>query len=188
MKLMAMLLALSFVPQAFSQEGLRSRQVVLKGVLFRSGGDGGLNSLSDKSVQGLCEEGVAVAYYLYPSVDFSNSGTHHCSNGVLEYKAGYFNSKQVKDILLDVMKAANGENGPVLVHCWNGWHASGEVSAYALRQFCGWNGDQAARYWADSIGDRENLGKYGFILKRIREFVPFVDITIAEEVRASICP
>ena len=35
----------------------------------------------------------------------------------------------------------------MLVHCWNGLHYAGMVSALALRQFCGFSAEQAEAYW-----------------------------------------
>lgn len=193
MKISALFLALAATlllqPSAeAAKDGLRSKQTVLKGALIRAGGAGGQNSITNNTLAGLCEEGVSSAYYLYPKVGFTNKGVHSCGRGTIEYKGGSFNAKGARPILLEVMNAANGRQGPVLVHCWNGWHAAGEVAAYALMQFCGWSGDQAANYWADTIADRRNIGKYGSVLNRIRTFKPYGDIGVTDAVRANICP
>jgi hypothetical protein len=40
-------------------------------------------------------------------------------------------------VLLETIFAAikDSEMGPIYMHCWNGWHASGYISALSLRQF-----------------------------------------------------
>jgi len=175
-------------PAEAAKDGLRTRLTVLEGTLIRAGGAGGQNSLSDNTVQSLCEEGISTAFYLYPSASFTNKGSHSCGQGSLDYKGGGFMAKSVRPILVEVMNAANGRQGPVLVHCWNGWHAAGEVAAYALMQFCGWSGEQAADYWADTLVDKHNLPKYGSIMKRIRAYSPYSDIGVSPAVQAKICP
>ena len=43
--------------------------------------------------------------------------------------------------------AINDSVGPVYLHCWNGWHASGYISALILKQFCGMSDIEATAYW-----------------------------------------
>jgi hypothetical protein len=189
MKTLSLSLLLSLIAlTAQATPGLRSEKTVLNGVLIRAGGPGGMHSMATSTVLRLCEEGVTSAYYLYPSMNFTNQGTYTCSRGKIEYKGGSFTAKGVRPILEEVMEDANKGSGEVLVHCWNGWHGAGEVSAYALMQFCDWSGDQAADYWAQNISDKSNLGKYSSVMNRIRRFQPFRDLRVSESVKARICP
>jgi hypothetical protein len=176
----------SATPQATI--GLRRERVVLKGTLLRAGGPGGRRSASDATIEALCEQGVRTAYYLYPGENFSNRGTHRCGRGSTEYKGASFRSPGVREILADVAASAQNRDGPILVHCWNGSHAAGEVAAYALMQFCGWSGRQAARYWEDTLHDKENLSRYGSSLKRIRAFRPDPKLEISPAAQTAICP
>lgn len=178
----------SFSLSAEATPGLRSEMTVLRGAFIRAGGPGGQKDLDKSALQALCEQGVSVVYYLYPSINFRNKGSYNCGSNTLEYKGAGFMGKNVKPIMQDIARSAGSGAGPVLAHCWNGWHASGEVAAYALIQFCGWSGNQAAQYWANNIADKKNIGKYGSIMKRIAAFQGFSDIRLSEQERARICP
>lgn len=167
---------------------LRYRQTVLEGAMIRAGGPGGTQSLPDSLVNSLCEEGVSKIFYLYPEQNFFNRGPHRCSQGTLNYEGGAFRGPGIRTVLEAVQKAANGQSGPVLVHCWNGWHGAGEISAYALMQFCDWSGEKAANYWIKGVQDKGNLGKYGSIINRIRSFQPFSGIRVSESTKSRICP
>lgn len=175
-----------------AQAGLRAEMRVLQGALHRAGGSGGMNDLDTATLNNLCERGFRKVFYLYPSQKFRNQGTHTCTvNGEtrrLDYVGGGFLPKTVKPILVEAARSAENGEGAVLAHCWNGWHASGEVAAYALMQLCNWSGDQAAKYWADNVGDKGNLPKYASIPKRIRSFVPFSDVRISDSAKARVCP
>jgi len=189
---MKLALCLSFLSCFFlthaQAAGLRFEKTVIRGGLIRAGGPGGQKDLPLDVLNGLCERGISKAYYLYPSINFRNKGVHTCSRGSITYTGGAFTANGVRPILADVARAAQNGTGPVLVHCWNGWHATGEVAAYALIQLCDWSGDRAAQYWAANISDKGNLAKYGSILKRIRNFQPFPGIRISDSVKASACP
>ncbi len=182
-----LLLSLLCTP-AFAGSGLRYEKTVLEGALIRAGGPGNRHSLSNETVKGLCEAGVRKAFYLYPTEGFSNRGTHSCSRGSIEYTGGNFRGSGVGPILQEVHASITRGTGPVLVHCWNGWHAAGEVAAYALQQFCDWSGARAADYWAENIADRRNLGKYGKILSRIRAFKPSSELRLSASQQARVCP
>jgi hypothetical protein len=173
---------------AFAGTTLRYRQTVLEGALIRAGGAGGTHSLTDNIVNNLCEEGVSKIFYLYPDQNFSNAGVHRCAHGSVNYLGGAFRGPKIRAVLEAIQDAATGKTGPVVVHCWNGWHATGEISAYALMQFCDMSGDRAAQYWANNIGDKGNLGKYGSIVNRIRNFQPLPGLRVSDSVKARICP
>lgn len=185
-----LLLAAAFVASspAFAAMNMRSRATVIQGALIRAGGPGGAKSAPAQTIQSLCEEGVRKVFYLYPEENFSTRGNYSCSKGTTEYLGGAFRGPQVKGVLTEVAKSANEGKGPVLVHCWNGWHAAGEISALALIQFCDWSGERAANYWVDGIKDKGNLGKYGSIINRIRSFRPIPGLRLSDSAKASRCP
>lgn len=184
------LLALAFLSAApaFAGTQMRSRATVIKGALIRAGGPGGAQSAPASTIQGLCEEGVRKVFYLYPENNFNTRGTYRCSRGTTEYTGGAFRGPAVKGVLAEVLRSANEGGGPVLVHCWNGWHAAGEISALALIQFCDWSGQRAADYWVKGIQDKGNLGKYGSIINRIRNFQPIPGLRFSDSQKASRCP
>jgi hypothetical protein len=171
----------------FAGDSLRYDMDVLPGLFVRAGGPGGKKSLPVGLLENLCAQGVGTVFYLYPSESFTTKGTYSCGNNQLAYKGSGFIGKASRPVLEAIASAAQNNGGPVVAHCWNGWHASGEVAAYALMQFCDWSGEQAAQYWADNIGDSGNLGKYKSILKRIKNFEVFGDLKFNESQKNKYC-
>lgn len=167
---------------------LRYEQEVLKGLFFRAGGAGGRRSLQVEILNQLCSEGVSTVFYLYPSESFTTRGEYTCGSHRLVYTGSGFKNQESRPVLEAIYRAANNNSGPIIAHCWNGWHASGEVAAHALMQFCGWSGDQAAQYWADNIGDRGNLGNYGSITRRISRFTPDPSLQFTAQQKQRYCP
>jgi hypothetical protein len=80
--------------------------------------------------------------------------------------------RTLPNILKDVLESIRSpDKGPVLVHCWNGLHYAGMVSALALRQFCGFSGEQAEAYWRTNA----NRGaSYPLIMANIHNFKPIL--------------
>jgi protein tyrosine/serine phosphatase len=70
------------------------------------------------------------------------------------------------------------QHGPIYLHCWNGWHASGYISALALKQFCGTTDEAAVQYW-DKNTDGQN---------KIRAFIPRQKFNISSDIQKNICP
>lgn len=188
MRFLILSLACLASTSAFAGSSMRNMQTVIKGALIRAGGPGGAMSANDGAINQLCENGVRKVLYLYPDENFSNRGAHRCSRGTTVYDAGYFRGANVKSTLAEIQKSAMENSGPVVVHCWNGWHAAGEISAVALIQFCDWSGDRAANYWVQGVKDKGNLGRYGSIITRIRNFRPIPGLRFSDSVKASRCP
>ncbi|MCB0412568.1 MAG: hypothetical protein KDD22_08590 [Bdellovibrionales bacterium] len=190
MKKTIVLLVSTFLlsPLTFAKDKLRATEEVLKGVYTRAGGPGGKVSLSENLLEDLCKKGYGTAIYLYPTENFTTKGNHPCGKNTLAYVGGGFRKGAEFGPLEKIYAAINGNGGPVVAHCWNGWHASGELAAKALMQFCDYSGQQAADYWAATIGDKGNLKKYGSILKRIKAFKPRTDLKISSSTQAQICP
>lgn len=176
-----------FSSLAIAGDGLRYEQEVLPGLFIRAGGPGGKKSLPIDLLEELCTKGYGSVFYLYPSESFNTKGNYSCGNHQLSYLGSGFMGKSARPVLEAVASAAQNNSGPVIAHCWNGWHASGEVAAYALMQFCDWSGEDAAQYWADNIGDKGNLGKYKSILKRIKNFSVFSDLKFTEAQKTKYC-
>ncbi len=195
-KLMTLILCMITAGAVQAQTNIKSLQKVryvkpvLMDVLYRGGGPGGQVLLPAPALSSLCEAGFSSSIYLYPEKNKA-SKTVGCTDQTgkgneLVYSQVEF--RNMRPILDQVYKSITTGTGPVYVHCWNGWHASGEVAAKALMQFCGWSGAEAGKYWANNIGDQGNLPKYGGIIKRIAAFQPYADLKISAAQQNEICP
>lgn len=179
--------------------GTRNFRVVLPGVLYRGGANNAylksprsnINPLPIVGLKNLCKEEFSTAVYLY---------TEHFSRApqsvVCEDKDRAFNTLKYKQY------AAAGENekilgliynrikgrlkGPIYVHCWNGWHASGLISGMALKQFCGWTNSQVEAYWVRNTDG--NSSGHPRTRARLRHFKPYLKYAITNEERALVCP
>ncbi len=169
-------------------QGLRDFKPVLDGVLYRGGGPGGRVELQDKTqLKALCEQGFENSVYMYPD-NFSHNRSVSCSNGQINYSvfgSSILNKKSIYIFLKNLQQTIVEKRGPTFVHCWNGWHASGEISAYALMQFCGWSGQAAGKYWQANVGDRK---PYPSIVSRISRFQSYSDLNISQQDQSRICP
>jgi hypothetical protein len=95
---------------------------------------------------------------------------------------------EVRLILERVHHCATGLGScPIYVHCWNGWHASGLISAVALRQFCDFSAEQAMAYWIDGT-DSPGNSNYPKLKEAIGEFKPIPELSIPSTLQERICP
>jgi hypothetical protein len=196
------LLFVAFLPQrslaqsAAQEKGvayIKDYKEAMPGVLLR-GGSRGARALSEEQLQRLCEDGVGHAIYTYDT-GFKQAPARTCIRkdgkpGRIEYS--YFRfldsagiSASMKAIHNSIINPAAGS---VFVHCWNGWHASGEIAAMALKQFCDYTDEQAISNWKENIGDKGNLPNYGRVLARIRNFQPDAQLRIGLQAQRSVCP
>ncbi len=142
--------------------GTRNFRVVLHGVLYRGGANNhahrtnprdNRNPLQEDGLDNLCKEGFGTAIYTYERGFETAVRQRRCSSVRSEMNnLGYVHVSPIDEmsryeILKLIHRAAEDtREGPVYVHCWNGWHSSGFTAAVALMQFCGLTGDQAAAY------------------------------------------
>ncbi len=182
--------------------GTRNFRAVLNGVFYRGGANNAFlkprardnrNPLPQVGIDNLCEEGFGTAIYLY-STNFNTAPqatrcrTFDNADNTFSYKqisvlSGEAKVKEVLSIIHQHIR--NPRLGPVYAHCWNGWHASGMAGGAALRQFCGFTGEQAARYWTQNI-DGHEMGES--VRNRLRAFQPYAEFQISAEERRAICP
>ena len=160
---------------------------VLPGALYRGGGTGGKVPLGEASLKALCEAGFSTAVYAYTE-NWRSINPIHCTNArtgqpnTLTYIAGAGPSAAFKPVFLRKVREVieNPSLGPVFVHCWNGLHASGELAAIALRQFCGWSGTNASNYWLRHAR--------GFpLISRINSYSPVSSLAVSEQVQSVLC-
>jgi hypothetical protein len=185
--------------------GTRNFRYVLRNVVFRGGANNALhrtkprdnrNPLPVDGLRNLCTEGFGTAVYLY-SRNFSSAPSQvKCqrngpSDGSLSYRQLSPISRTEMRKILETVHAAilrPAEVGPVYLHCWNGWHASGLASALALRQFCGVDADAAVQYWERNTDGHNRENGYAGFREQIRDFTPYRDLDISAARRLEICP
>lgn len=184
--------------------GTRNFREILAGVAYRGGANNkwhrtasrdNRNPLPADGLGNLCEEGFAHSFYLY-STNFENApAITQCSSPrsesqVLLYRQRNPTDEQDSYEMLKTVYETIKDNsrGPVYLHCWNGWHASGLIAAKILRQFCGLSAEEAVRYWDRNTDGHNSEPRYEGIRQRIREFVPYPEFAITGSEAAAICP
>lgn len=184
--------------------GSRNVRPILHGVAYRGGANNYFhkeakrnnhNPLPDDGVKNLCKEGFSGSIYLYrknwetaPPIT-----TCDCVNGAKNkmdyYQYDYFDDKHVYEMIELVYKSAiDSTRGPVYLHCWNGWHASGFISAVLLKQFCGFSDLEATAYWDLGTDGANNSPRYNSIRQRIMDFEPISEFIISDSLGNAICP
>lgn len=185
--------------------GTRNVRAVLNGVYYRGGANNAYhregkrnnsNPLPDDGLSNLCQEGFGTALYMYPTrydtaPPTETCTTHAGADGHLEYgqiSVLHGRRSDIRKILESVLEhVRNPALGPMYVHCWNGWHASGYVAAVALRQFCGFTGDQGVKYW-NSTAKGASKAEHDSTRERIKKFQPFPEYELTPEEKAAVCP
>lgn len=160
--------------------GLRNYRVVIPGVLYRGGNlSGGQLPLNETGLKSLADKGFSAAVYMYPySWEKRPTATHGVE--YTNFGPDTRSRPHVKKFLEKVKDIIENKKGPMYVHCWNGWHASGEMASYALIQFCGMTPQQAQAYWFANVPNGKIL--------RIQKFQLFDDLKISAEDASRICP
>jgi len=182
--------------------GTRNFREVLNGVLYRGGGNNAFhrdpalkransNPLPIDGFTNLCEEGFRTVVYLYATNFDKVPQAVDCNSVRGPHRLPYDQMTAVsryREILEKIFVAIHDPaKAPVYVHCWNGWHASGMISAMSLRQFCGYSAADTLAYWTKNT-DGTDDGSYEGIKRRIREFQPYPDLLISPAIQAKICP
>lgn len=185
--------------------GTRNLRAVLNGVYYRGGANNkylkpvrraNSNPLTDIGLRNLCKEGYTQAIYFYET-NFDQAPhevrckTFRGQENVLAYSQVSplrYRDSDLRNLLEMIHKhVRNPQSGPIYGHCWNGWHASGYVAAAALRQFCGFSGEEAVAYWNQNT-DGNDGKNYDRLRKRLREFVPSPELTLNAQEKATLCP
>ena len=184
--------------------GTRNVRPILHGVAYRGGGNNyyhktdkrkNQNALPHDGIINLCKEGFSTSVYLYQAKFDSayNEVKCNCIDGdtnKLDYfQLDYFDKEHIYEMLQLVHKSAtNIDAGPVYLHCWNGWHASGFISAIILKQFCGYNSIDAVNYWDLGTDGANASPHYNTIRRQIKDFIPYPEFIISDSLGNSICP
>ena len=179
--------------------GTRNFRVILHGVAYRGGGNNyyhrsdkrnNKNPLPMDGLNNLLENGFSTSVYLY-NENFETSPPFLVNKAKTDtlkyYQLGGNNKSELDSILMFTYNSIiNKDVGPVYLHCWNGWHQSGFVSAVLLKQFCGYNTTKSLHYWED-CADNWTRG-YDRIRDAIRDFQPIEKYNIPKEISDVICP
>jgi hypothetical protein len=187
-----MLNTLSVTEEKQSWGGMRYIREVLPGVLWRGGGTAGNEGpLTSEQLDALCTQGFTSVDYAY----IGQSPETLCG-GKMIYRSVPNAPTRAQDFLTDVYNAIQN-NEKVMVHCWNGWHESGEMSAYAIKQFCStsaspnrpnaWTTSQIQEYWKEAIGDVFEPAYQG-VINNIGSMPIVPSLKISDEVANKICP
>lgn len=184
--------------------GTRNVRPILHGVAYRGGANNyyhknakrkNSNPLPNDGIANLCKEGFSHSVYLYRN-NWDSAPTYQscdCVNdtkNVMEYSQyDYFDEKHIYEMLKLVYESAKNDNvGPVYLHCWNGWHASGFISAVILKQFCGYNDLDAIAYWDLGTDGANTSPRYNSIREKIKNFQPYSEFIISDSIGNRICP
>ena len=179
-----------------SEEQLPRLRPVLRGALYRSG------TPSEEALSYLCEAGWKRVYSLYGEYTTQTGPRNQnmlrhgrdrrvCqSDGAersIEWRAAPSSRmRNLPMIFRDIIETVrNPDRGPVLVHCWNGLHYAGMVSALALRQFCGLSAEQAEAYWRANANRGAN---YPLIIDNLKRFKPLPELALTAEEQQAVCP
>lgn len=184
--------------------GTRNMRPILHGVAYRGGANNyyhkydkrkNQNPLPYDGISGLCKEGFSASVYLYRQ-NFEESpmgDTCNCVDGAYNkmdyYQYDYYDSVHVYKMLeLTYNSIVDPEVGPVYLHCWNGWHASGYISAVILKQFCGYSDWDAVNYWDLGTDGANTSPRYQHQRERIKDFVPYPQFIISDSLQDCHCP
>lgn len=184
--------------------GVRNLRTVLANTLYRGGANNyynrygkrdNRNPLPTMGLENLCKDGFDTAVYLYTTnyesapkkVDCVDRKTGKPNSLVYEQISPY-NEKSIREMLNIVYtKVKAPGSAPAYFHCWNGWHASGLISAYSLRQFCGLSGADAVKYWDLNTDGNNTDAAFKAIRQSIRDFVPYSDFKLTSAEQKKLC-
>ncbi|MEX1002594.1 MAG: OmpA family protein [Crocinitomicaceae bacterium] len=184
--------------------GTRNMRPILHGVAYRGGANNyyhksdkrkNQNPLPLDGLHGLCQEGFSAGIYLYRN-NFEAGplgDTCQCVNDSWNkfsyYQYDYYDSTHIYDMLQMTYEAATKpEVGPVYLHCWNGWHASGYLSAVMLKQFCGLSSWDAVNYWDIGTDGANTSPRYQEQREQIKEFQPYKEFMLSDSLQSCLCP
>lgn len=184
--------------------GTRNMRPILHGVAYRGGANNyyhktdkrhNHNPIPLDGMHGLCQEGFSKGIYLYRE-NFENSplgDTCNCIDSTLNRltyeQRDYYDSLHVYDMLKSTYESATKpEVGPVYLHCWNGWHASGFIAAVILKQFCDYSDWDAVNYWDLGTDGANTSPRYQTQRERIKAFKPYPEFEVSDSLKKCLCP
>lgn len=184
--------------------GTRNMRPILHGVAYRGGANNYFHKTDKRKNQnpipldgmhGLCQEGFSAGVYLYRN-NFEESPLGDTCNCVDDgfnkfdyYQYDYYDSTHVYEMIkMTYESAVNNDVGPVYLHCWNGWHASGFISAVILKQFCKYSSWDAVNYWDLGTDGANTSPRYQKQRERIKDYQPYEEFMISDSLAECLCP
>ncbi len=184
--------------------GTRNMRPILHGVAYRGGANNYYHKTDKRNnhnpipldgMHGLCQEGFSKGVYLYRE-NFEESplgDTCQCIDSTLNRlvyeQRDYYDSTHVYDMLKSTYESATQPSvGPVYLHCWNGWHASGFIAAVILKQFCDYSDWDAVNYWDLGTDGANTSPRYQTQRERIKKFEPYPEFMISDSLKECLCP
>ena len=182
--------------------GVRNMRVVLHDILYRGGSNNfyrreaepktyNSHPLPPWGITNLHQAGFGGAIYLY-SKYFEEDYPEPALDSLFDLGFNYSCQPDLnRDVVFTFFEEINSliqseKKEPLYIHCWNGWHQSGMLSAFTLMQFCGLNNQQALKYWEQNT-DGAFKG-YPHVKSEILKFKPFSEFNTDSTTRARICP
>jgi hypothetical protein len=183
--------------------GARNFRAVIPGKVYRGGANNkfhksnprpNMNPLPPDGLANLCQEGFETSVYLYrdnydPDTAINNCRSIHEKNHTMSYvqlkPTVTVEQYEILKIAYNAIRDPN--SGPIYLHCWNGWHFSGLISALVLRQFCGMSGNDAVDYWDLNTDGWNDEPQFEKIRKRIRDFQPYKEFQLDKKLKKEIC-
>ncbi len=183
-------------------DGTRNFRVVLYDMVYRGGGNNLhlidtipkyylWNPMPLYGLRQLQKVGFDKAYYLY-SYNFDYWYPQHRLDSLEKAGFDYVCEPNLNETLLtkyfqDIMsRAKESQPGMIYIHCWNGWHQSGLLSAYTLMQFCDYTNDQALKYWEKCTDG--NYKGFSSLKTKIKTYTPMKGYYFTEEQKKRFCP
>jgi LysM repeat protein len=182
--------------------GLRNMRVVLHDILYRGGSNNfyrreaepktyNSHPLPSWGIDNLRKAGFGGAIYLY-SKNFGTDYPEPVLDSLFDLGFNYSCQPDLnRDVVFTFFEEINTliqaeKKEPLYIHCWNGWHQSGMLSAFTLMQFCGLTNQQALKYWEQNT-DGAYKG-YPHVKSEILKFNSFDEFKTDSITRARICP
>lgn len=167
---------------------LKRMKVALDGVLYWGGGDYGTNPLGRAAIEGLCDEGFSAAIYVYGGGGSLRGA--NCASGTTDYLNILYSSRgnyKALERYLRLVKERidNPDQGPIYLHCWNGIHASSQMAATALIQFCGISHADAVKVFREN--SEGTSASYPHVARGIQAFKPYPSLAITPDQKRIVC-
>ncbi len=182
-------------------DGTRNFRPVLYDLVYRGGGNNLhlkdtipkyylWNPMPMYGLQQLSKIGFGKAVYLY-SHNFDYWYPQNKLDALQKDGFEYICRPQLNDYIdeyfADIMARANDPLPEmVYIHCWNGWHQSGLLSAYTLMQFCDFSNQEALNYW-ETCTDGNHKG-FSKVKSNIRNYRPSEEYYFTAEQKEKYCP
>ncbi len=184
--------------------GTRNFRAVLSNILYRGGANNkynregsrpNRNPLPDRGLRSLCEQGFDTAVYLYSEGFDTAPKRVSCVNektgqqASLDYlQISPYKPNTIRELLKIIDKKIHAsDSSSAYFHCWNGWHASGLISAYVMRQFCGFSGTLAVQYWDLNTDGNNTDPSFEKLRQQVRDFTPYEDFKLTPEEQSRYC-